>query len=502
MLSENSFAAIAHVFCGDIAGYYSYKSGPALVSYFNNYFGYEDIYQSGFPSRWYYVQSKLIHLMDTNRIDSFFDIILSKEYLIQEQGISTIQAAELSQEIFEKLNQIVSQDLYTLTRNGEQYHLVKKNDDLVKIGSGGFANVYKQKSTGLIIKKLKEDYLTEPGIRSRFKREYSITSSLKDTHGIIQVYSFDESDYSYTMEEAETTLEKYILNNELTDDIKINYIRQILYIMSEVHNKDVIHRDISPNNIFIISGMLKIADFGLGKDLRVFSSHQTFHTNAVGQYFYCAPEQFMLLKDGDKRSDVYSLGRVINFIMTKDPQNSHHLFRSVAEKSTNSNSVYRYNDASQLYSFFEKAVTYSAQAKSQERIANKIQCKEYDDEVENYIYMMNSEQISKAILANQPGFTEALFSFMKSSEDQAQHIIQSVEQSYQDVCYGSFEANDPFADFAAAVIKSDFPFVVKEIAASILHYIAWNVNRFHAQRLIENLISNGIEPLLEESLHG
>ena len=255
-------------------------------------------------------------------------------------------------------------------------------------------------------------------------------------------------------------------------------------------------------NDVIVGDTVKIADFGLGKDLRVFSSHQTFHTNAVGQYFYCAPEQFMLLKDGDKRSDVYSLGRVINFIMTKDPQNSHHLFRSVAEKSTNSNSVYRYNDASQLYSFFEKAVTYSAQAKSQERIANKIQCKEYDDEVENYIYMMNSEQISKAILANQPGFTEALFSFMKSSEDQAQHIIQSVEQSYQDVCYGSFEANDPFADFAAAVIKSDFPFVVKEIAASILHYIAWNVNRFHAQRLIENLISNGIEPLLEESLHG
>lgn len=38
---------------------------------------------------------------------------------------------------------------------------MKENDDLELIGSGGFANVYKQKSTGLIIKKLKDDYLTE-----------------------------------------------------------------------------------------------------------------------------------------------------------------------------------------------------------------------------------------------------------------------------------------------------------------------------------------------------
>lgn len=44
---------------------------------------------------------------------------------------------------------------------------------------------------------------------------------------------------------------------------------------------------------------MKISDFDLGKDLNVFISHQTIHTNAVSQYYYCAPE----LKEGDKRSD-------------------------------------------------------------------------------------------------------------------------------------------------------------------------------------------------------
>ena len=72
------------------------------------------------------------------------------------------------------------------------------------------------------------------------------------------------------------------------------------------------------------------------------------HTNAVGQFYYCAPEQFMMLKDGDKRSDVYSLGRVINFIMTGDPRDSHHIYRNIAEKATNSDAAYRYADAGQL----------------------------------------------------------------------------------------------------------------------------------------------------------
>ena len=59
----------------------------------------------------------------------------------------------------------------------------------------------------------------------------------------------------------------------------------------------------------------------------------------------------MMLRDADKRSDVYSLGRIINFIMNGDPRNSNHIFRSVAEKATNSDAAYRYADAGQLASF-------------------------------------------------------------------------------------------------------------------------------------------------------
>lgn len=500
MISNNSLRQISDIICGDTQGFYSYKSGPKLVAFFNQYFNSGDRYGQGFPSRWAYVYNKLTAMLKANSFDSFLDLVLGKDYLMQDLGISQVEAAEKADEILNEFNRILAQDRYIITRNKGMHHLVWEDDDLVLIGSGGFANVYRQKSSGLIVKKLKDDFLADKGIRSRFKREFNITKSLQDAHGIIEVYSFDEGNCSYTMEPAETTLEKYIKDNRLTDAVKINCIRQVLFVMTEVHKRNIIHRDISANNIFIMSGIVKIADFGLGKDLNIFNSHNTFLTKGVGQYAYCAPEQFMMLKDGDKRSDVYSLGRVINFIMTGDPRDSHHMFRSVAEKATNDNAAYRYADAGQLSTFFEKAVEFRAQSENQERIDEKIQRKIFDDDVESYIFDLSAEKISLALHSRKSGFSDILLAFMRLDDSHALHIIQSIDKSYQEVCGRSFEAYDPFATFAYRILKDSFPFVVKETAANILRFVATDVNRFNAQRLVEELKKAGLEPMIEDIL--
>lgn len=498
MLSESTLKEISQIFCGDSGEYYAYKSGPQLVNFFNSRFSYSDVYAQGFPSRWAYVYGKLVEFLNCGRFDEFLDVILSKEYLMKEQGLGMVDAADKVNEIYENLKRIVHADLYLITFNGGHYHLVLESRDLVLIGSGGFANVYLQKSTGLVVKQLKDDFLMDAGIRSRFKREYNITKSLNDLDGIIRVYSFSDESCSYTMEMSESTLEKFVKENELTDVSKINCIRQVLYIMTEVHKRGIIHRDLSPNNIFILSGQLKIADFGLGKDLNVFASHQTLYTKAVGQYFYCAPEQFMMLRDADKRSDVYSLGRIINFVMTGEPTNFHHIYRNVTEKATSSDAAYRYGDAAQLSAFFEKSVEYHSREENEARIEGKLREKNFDTDVESYIYDMDAEQISKNILSHKQGFNEALLTFMNTNDEHAEYIIQAVEKSFRDVCGRSFEANDPFASFAAQVLCGQYSFVVKEIAANILRYVAWDVNRFSAQHIVEDIINDGIEPMLED----
>ena len=109
-------------------------------------------------------------------------------------------------------------------------------------------------------------------------------------------------------------------------------------------------------------------------------------------------------------------------------------------------------------------------------------------------------EISKNIYEETNGFDRALLAYMHVSEDNAQHIIQSIDKSYRDICGRVFQAYDPFAQFSATVIGATFSYLVKEIAANILRFIAWDVNRYCAQRMVDGLISSGIEPILEEMI--
>lgn len=195
MISEDSLKKISHIFCGDEGDWYTYKGGPKLVEFFNKYYNSNDKYGQGFPSRWAYVYDKLVNLININEFDGFLNLILSKQYLMAEQSITQVEASELSEAIWRELNKIIERDQCKITTSNGKFYLIKENDDLVLVGSGGFANVYRQKSTGVIIKKLKDDFLTDKGIRSRFKREYNITKSLQGTFGIIDVYTFDEGSF-------------------------------------------------------------------------------------------------------------------------------------------------------------------------------------------------------------------------------------------------------------------------------------------------------------------
>lgn len=134
MLSSDSLKKISNIFCGDTAGFYSYKQGNKLVEFFNVNFGTKDVYHSGFPSRWVYVHDKLVELINSHKIDRFFNIVLGKTYLMQEQSLSEVEAAEKIEAIYAEFNRIIHRDLCKITRNNGRYHLVKENDDLEPIG--------------------------------------------------------------------------------------------------------------------------------------------------------------------------------------------------------------------------------------------------------------------------------------------------------------------------------------------------------------------------------
>ena len=90
--------------------------------------------------------------------------------------------------------------------------------------------------------------------------------------------------------------------------------------------------------------------------------------------------------------------------------------------------------------------------------------------------------------------------FMGVSDENAEYVIQGIESTFRDVCERSFEANDPFADLTEKIILGRFDFYIKETAATILRYVAWDVNRFSAQHKIENPLDARVDPLIEDIL--
>lgn len=501
MLSKENLREISDIFIGDTAGLYPYKRGEDIVNFFNNEFGYHDKYGAGAPSRWMMVRDKLIDMIEKETINHFFNLVLSLDYIKKETEMSLVESADRAGECYQIFKDIVNRDSYDIVKNGENYFFVCEDEDQELIGEGGFANVYYQHSTGLVIKKLKPSFLIEKSIRSRFKREYEITNSLDGVKGIIKVFDFNEKNYSYTMEKADYTLETYMNKFPLEEKHKIIIINKILSIMKEVHSKKIIHRDLSPNNIFVINKDIIIADFGLGKDLTIIHSHQTKYTNGYGQYSYCAPEQLRSLKNADKRSDVYSLGKIINFVMSLDPEDNHHLFRIIAEKATQHDPNNRFEDAEQMLAKLNSYIKLIQNKEYGRKIKEKISMRKYDLEVEEFIYNMNPTTISKWIMTEEKGFLIALIRFMSKDSKNAESVINDVENTYQDVCGKSFVAYDPFAVFVKEILTNSTLTIAYEKAASILSYIAYIVGRFSAKNYIEELEKSGVDPYIQAILH-
>ena len=152
MLSDSNLQKIVEILIGDTAGFYPYKSGLEIVNFFNDYFEFKDIYGQGFPSRWAYTVDALKRLWNAGKFDDFLSLILSPRYLQNEFECSKVEATQKLDLILPELRKIASFDNYIITHVDDKYHLVLENDDLILIGAGGFAHVYKQKSTGLVVK--------------------------------------------------------------------------------------------------------------------------------------------------------------------------------------------------------------------------------------------------------------------------------------------------------------------------------------------------------------
>jgi len=123
----------------------------------------------------------------------------------------------------------------------------------------------------------------------------------------------------------------------------------------------------------------------------------------------------------------------------------------------------------------------------------------FDDDIENFIYEMPAKELCQACIKKSIVFIESLMAFMRLDDTHAIYIIQTIHSNYEQYLK-RFEDADPFASLAYEILKGHFSYNVNEVAAYILKYVAYDINRFNAQHKIERLINKGVEPLIETIL--
>ena len=184
------------------------------------------------------------------------------------------------------------------------------------IGVGGMAVVFLAYDTlmkrPVAVKMLKDNVAADEQSVKRFINESKAVAMLSHPN-IVNIYDVSVKDnIKYiVMEYIEgITLKNYMTRRgPLSFREVLSYTEQILRALEHAHAKNIVHRDIKPQNIMLLkNGQIKVTDFGIAKlpDAETL----TMTDKAIGTVYYISPEQASG-KPIDQRSDLYSLGVVM-----------------------------------------------------------------------------------------------------------------------------------------------------------------------------------------------
>ena len=197
------------------------------------------------------------------------------------------------------------------------------------VGGGGMGAVFRARDTMLgrevALKVLSRDQGADDETRRRFQNEAQSAARL-DHENIARVYYVGEDrGLNYIVFE-------FIEGINLRDHVEqkgplplgeaLSYAMQIAKALDHASSRDVVHRDIKPSNVLITSeGKAKLVDMGLARlhQMNAPGADLTASGVTLGTFDYISPEQARDPRSADVRSDIYSLGCTVYFMLTGRP---------------------------------------------------------------------------------------------------------------------------------------------------------------------------------------
>ncbi len=184
------------------------------------------------------------------------------------------------------------------------------------VSRSGFTRLFTAVRYGkrYMLKCLKEDFRYTPVYHQALLKEFEIGLQL-DHPNICRTISMEpvgELGECIVMECVDgETLEAAVESGNMTEEKARKTAGQLLDAMEYIHAKQIVHRDLKPSNIMLThrGGDVKIIDFGL-------SDSETFCVLKIpaGTRGYMAPEQLKPDAQSDPSADIYSFGKVLEYM--------------------------------------------------------------------------------------------------------------------------------------------------------------------------------------------
>ena len=182
-----------------------------------------------------------------------------------------------------------------------------------RIGHGGMSEVYEAldiiSRKIVAVKMIREEVMKNPVNFKRFENEATIAASLRHIN-IVQVFNHGTiEDRPYIINEyisGQTLKDILDLNTKLSMQEAISVMLQLTSALQYAHAHGVIHRDVKPQNLFLMpDGLIKLGDFGIAESENVVNEEET--KDIIGSVQYMAPE-ISTGKSASPQSDIYAAG--------------------------------------------------------------------------------------------------------------------------------------------------------------------------------------------------
>ncbi len=195
-----------------------------------------------------------------------------------------------------------------------------------ELGAGGMATVYLahdvKHQRKVALKVLRPELAAVLGA-DRFLNEIRVTANLHHPN-IVQLYDSGEADgdlyYVMPFVEGESLGDKLDREGQLSVEEAVEITRVVAEALDYAHRRDVIHRDIKPDNIMLHEGTPMVADFGIALAVDLVAGDRMTATGlSLGTPYYMSPEQATGDRDAKPTTDIYALGCVLYEMLAGDP---------------------------------------------------------------------------------------------------------------------------------------------------------------------------------------